>query len=154
VRTEREQEVKQLRLSEHFEHGADVGVRGIGMSIEEAFAGAAQAVSRFVVEDPAKLGRSVEAAITCSAGGREELLVAFLNEVISLMDVRRVVFGSFDVTIRRLAGGTWDLSARARGDPFDPSRHEATVEPKGATFTELRVAEENGRWVAQCVVDV
>jgi SHS2 domain-containing protein len=144
VRTEREQEVKQLRLSEHFEHGADVGVRGIGMSIEEAFAG----------EDPAKLGRSVEAAITCSAGGREELLVAFLNEVISLMDVRRVVFGSFDVTIRRLAGGTWDLSARARGDPFDPSRHEATVEPKGATFTELRVAEENGRWVAQCVVDV
>jgi SHS2 domain-containing protein len=143
-----------LRRSEHFEHGADVGVRGIGTSIEEAFAAAAEAVSRFVAAEPAKLGAEAEATIACSAEGREELLVAFLNEVISLMDVRRVVFGSFDVTIRQQAGGAWELSARARGERLDPSRHEATVEPKGATFTELRVAEENGRWIAQCIVDV
>jgi SHS2 domain-containing protein len=146
--------MKRSGRSEHFEHGADVGVRGIGTSVEEAFGAAAEAVSMLVAEDLSSVGSSIEETITCSAEGREELLVAFLNEVISLMDARRVVFAGFTVAIRRRADGTWELSARARGDRLDPSRHEATVEPKGATFTELRVAEENGRWIAQCVVDV
>jgi hypothetical protein len=34
-------------------------------------------------------------------------------------------------------------------------RHAPVCEPKGATYTELRVAkEQNGRWSAACVVDV
>jgi tRNA nucleotidyltransferase (CCA-adding enzyme) len=34
-------------------------------------------------------------------------------------------------------------------------RHQPAVEVKGATYTALKVArDEQGRWVAQCVVDV
>jgi SHS2 domain-containing protein len=146
--------MKRSARSEHFEHGADIGVRGSGASLEEAFAAAGVAVSMLLVEDPSRLGASIDERVACSAAGLEELLVAFLNELISLMDARRVVFGSFDLRIAQRPDGEWQLSGRARGEPLDPARHEATVEPKGATFTELRVAEEGGGWVAQCVVDV
>jgi SHS2 domain-containing protein len=36
----------------------------------------------------------------------------------------------------------------------DRARHAPAVEAKGATFTELRVAERKGGWIAQCVIDV
>jgi SHS2 domain-containing protein len=36
----------------------------------------------------------------------------------------------------------------------DAARHQPAVEVKGATYTGLRVAPQNGGWVAQTVVDV
>ncbi|MEK7734514.1 MAG: archease, partial [Pseudomonadota bacterium] len=36
----------------------------------------------------------------------------------------------------------------------DVAKHSPAVEAKGATYTALRVARENGQWIAQTVVDV
>lgn len=143
-----------MRHWEHFEHGADVGVRGMGASAEEAFEEAASALCALLCEDLGAVHPALEERVACEADGLEGLLVAFLNELISLMDTRRLVFGSFAVSLERLPGGRVRLAARVRGEPIDPARHGITIEPKGATFTALRVAEENGNWVAQCVVDV
>jgi SHS2 domain-containing protein len=47
------------------------------------------------------------------------------------------------------------LEGKAWGEPVDVGRHQPAVEVKGATYTGLRVARENdGAWVAECVVDV
>ena len=46
------------------------------------------------------------------------------------------------------------LSGEAWGEPVDMARHHPAVEVKGATFTTLLVAERDGGWVAQTVVDV
>ncbi len=139
---------------EHFEHGADVGVRGFGATPAEAFEGAALAVFALLSEDPSRVRTSVEERFEVRAAGLEELLVAYLNELISLADTRGLVFGEFEVRIETDGSAGFRLSARARGEPFDPARHEWTVQPKGATYTGLRVAHEGQRWVAQCVVDV
>ena len=139
---------------EQFEHGADVGVRGYGSTAAEAFEGAARAVFSLLAEDPASVRPAVETRIELEAAGREELLVAYLNELISLADTKGLVFGDFDVEIRGGGKRTWQLSGKARGEPFDPERHACTVQPKGATYTALRVGTEGRRWVAQCVVDV
>lgn len=139
---------------EYFEHAADVGVRGFGGSVEEAFAEAAKAVFSLVDEKLRHVRETAEEEIACEAPGLEELLVAFLNELISLADSRRLVFGGFDVRIDVSPSGTARLAAKARGEPYDASRHQGTVEPKGATYTALRVAREGPRWVAQCVIDV
>lgn len=38
---------------------------------------------------------------------------------------------------------------------MDMRWHQPAVEIKGATYTALRVAQENnGVWIAQCIVDV
>jgi protein archease len=139
---------------EHFEHGADVGVRGFGATPAEAFEGAALALFALLAEEPSRVRAAVEERFEVRAAGLEELLVAYLNELISLADTRRLVFGEFEVRIEGDGTAGYRLSARARGEPFDPTRHEWTVQPKGATYTGLRVAQDGRWWVAQCVVDV
>jgi SHS2 domain-containing protein len=139
---------------EHFEHGADVGLRGVGATPEEAFAQAGHALFALVADDPTRVGSGVEKPLACEARGIEELLVAFLNELIYLLGAERLVLGRFELSIAQSAPELWRLSGRTWGEPYDAERHESTVEPKGATYTALRVAERDGRWVAQCVVDV
>lgn len=133
---------------EHFAHAADIGVRGIGPSCEEAFAQAALALTA-VVTDPAPLAPRVAVAIACEAPDRELLLADWLNALIYEMATRRLLFGRFALRIE----GT-KLAATAWGEPADAERHAPAVEPKGATYTALRVAQEDGRWIAECVVDV
>jgi len=134
---------------EHFPHGADVGVRGYGASRDEAFAQAALALSA-IVTDPSGVAQKQAVDVRCAAPDDELLLVDWLNALIYEMATRKMCFGRFDVRLveHRLDGRAW-------GESLDIARHQPTVEPKGATYTELRVAREPaGRWVAQCVVDV
>jgi SHS2 domain-containing protein len=138
---------------EHFEHGADVGVRGFGATPAEAFEGAARALFLLLCEDPSEVRGQIEEPISCDGANLEELLVAYLNELIFLSDSRGLVLGRFEVRIAAAPGG-FRLSGRSWGEPFDRERHKFTVQPKGATFTALRVAQEGQGWVAQCVVDV
>jgi tRNA nucleotidyltransferase (CCA-adding enzyme) len=134
---------------EHFAHGADIGVRGLGPSLEAAFAEAARALTAIVADPDAVRSREV-VAISCQAPDDEILLVDWLNALLFEMATRHMLFGCFSVTIE---GG--HLAAEARGEPLDPARHSPAVEAKGATYTELRVAREaDGIWIAQCVVDV
>ena len=134
---------------EHFPHGADIGVRGYGASKSEAFAGAALALSAIVTDPHAVQGREA-VDVRCEAPDDEMLLVDWLNALIYEMATRKMCFGRFDV---RIENG--ELLGRAWGEALDVARHAPNVEPKGATYTALRVAEgRDGRWVAQCVVDV
>ena len=132
----------------HFEHGADIGVRGFGPTREAAFEEAARALTAAVV-DPDEVSPTSSVDIACAAPDDEILLVDWLNAVIFEMAARGMVFGAFEVHISE-----GRLTATARGEPLDRSRHAPAVEVKGATFTELRVAKQDGGWIAQCVVDV
>jgi len=134
---------------EHFPHGADMGVRGMGNTREEAFEQAAVAMSA-VITDPAEISGTEEVKIHCQAPDDELLLVDWLNALIYEMATRKLLFGRYEVHIKEHR-----LTARAWGEPMDTAKHQPAVEIKGATYTALRVAREaNGEWVAQCVVDV
>lgn len=133
---------------QHFPHDADVGVRGIGASLTEAFAEAARAMTAAAV-DPDTIRPETPVDITCSGSDPEDLLYAWLNAVVYEMATRRMLFGRFDVTID---GNT--LQAVAHGETIRPDRHEPAVEIKGATFTGLDVRRDGEDWIAECVVDV
>lgn len=132
----------------HFPHEADIGVEGRGATAEEAFEQAALALSRAVTDAEIAPDESVE--VRCSAPDLELLLVEWLNAVIYEMALRRMLFGRFAV---RIAGKT--LTGTLWGEPVDVARHGPGSEPKGATYTALRVARDpGGTWTARCVVDV
>jgi SHS2 domain-containing protein len=134
---------------EHFEHGADIGVRGFGASKAGAFEQAAIALTA-VVTDPECIAARDSVEISCEAADDELLLVAWLDALVYEMAVRRMLFGRFAVRIdgRR-------LRASAIGEPVSVARHHPAVEVKGATYTSLRVAQrDDGLWMAQTVVDV
>ena len=134
---------------EHFEHEADIGVRGIGPSREQAFEQAALALTA-VITDPKTINLEQKLNITCEAGDDEMLLVEWLNSLIYEMATRHMLFGRFEVFIKdnRLSALVW-------GQKLDVSKHSPAVEVKGATVTDLSVKQnKNKRWTAQCVVDV
>ncbi|MDX8407220.1 MAG: archease [Mariprofundaceae bacterium] len=134
---------------EHFHHGADIGVRGTGESLEEAFVQAARALSA-VVASPDRILARQPVNIIANAPNPEILLVDWLNSLIFEMATRHMLFSRFDVNITGHR-----LIARAWGEAIDIRRHQPAVEVKGATCTGLRVARmEDGSWLAQCVVDV
>lgn len=132
---------------EHFPHDADVGVRGFGATPAEAFAQAALALTAVVTRAPVEPSTPVE--VNCEAPELELLFVDWLNAIIYEMGVRHMLFARFDVKIEdtRLAATLW-------GEPVDIARHAPACEPKGATYTALRVARQGEGWSAGCIVDV
>ena len=133
---------------EHFPHDADVGIRGWGVTLAQAFEQAALALTGIVTD--AEIADKMSVEVACEAPDVEVLLVEWLNAIIYEMAVRNMIFGRFKVTIAdtRLQGTLW-------GEPVDQARHAPACEPKGATYTALRVAQEaDGTWSAACIVDV
>jgi tRNA nucleotidyltransferase (CCA-adding enzyme) len=134
---------------EHFPHGADVGIRGLGPTIESAFEQAAVALSS-IVTDVTKISTERAVTVECEAPNEAFLLVDWLNALIFRMAVDRLLFRRFAVRI----SGT-HLHGEAWGEPIDRERHAPAAEPKGATYTALKVERrDDGTWTAQCVVDV
>jgi len=132
---------------EHFSHDADIGVRGYGATPQEAFAQAALALTAVVTRAPVESLSPVE--VQCEAPDLELLFVDWLNTIIYEMAVRRMLFSRYDV---RIAGNR--LEATLWGEGVDTARHAPACEPKGATYTALRVAKDDEGWSAGCVVDV
>jgi tRNA nucleotidyltransferase (CCA-adding enzyme) len=133
---------------EHFPHDADVGVRGWGETPAVAFEQAAQALTAVVTD--AEVRPQISVQVNCEAPDLELMFVEWLNAIIYEMAVRKMLFGRFSVRVEegRLKATLW-------GEPVDVVRHTPACEPKGATYTALRVAQDsNGAWSAACIVDV
>ena len=133
----------------HFIHDADIGIRGIGRSKDEAFEQVAIALTA-VTTDPRWVTPTDPVKIECKAPDDEVLLNDWLNALVYEMATRKMLFARFDLTM-----DGHSLRATAWGEKVDSEKHDPAVEVKGATYTELKVArDENGIWTAQCVVDV
>lgn len=136
-----------------FEHEADVGVRGTGATPDEAFSGAAIAMTAAIC-DPATVAAREAVANECTAPDLDLLLLDWLNALVFEMATRRMLFARFDLAIAPAEDGP-RLQARAWGEPVAVARHQPAAEVKGASFCELKVAQQaDGQWLAQCVVDV
>jgi len=133
---------------ETFEHEADIGIRGFGNTVEEAFENAAIALYSVMV-NIGTVQTKRDVPVIASAPDRELLFIEWLNALLALSDIERMVFSKFEVKIEE---GT--LTGRAWGEALDRIRHEPRVEIKGASYHLLSVAEKGGRYTAQCVVDV
>ena len=133
---------------EHFPHAANVGVRGFGATVEEAFEQGALALTAIVTATKIAEGETVQ--VKCQAPDLDRLYSEWLNLIIYEMRVRKMVFARFAVRIRgnHLTGTMW-------GEPFDVAHHAPACEPKGVSYTALKVAQDaTGAWSAACVIDV
>ncbi|MCW8489345.1 archease [Legionella pneumophila] len=129
-------------------HEADIGVRGIGPTLPDAFEMGALALTN-VVADAALIKPSLSIKIHCEAPNEEILFTDWLNAVVYNMQIHNMLFREFDVKLNRFV-----LDAVIRGEKVDQKKHQPVVEVKAATYTELKIYKNNGIWIAQCVVDV
>ena len=131
------------------EHTADVGFEAFGSTREEVFANAGRALMNIIVDlesvDPA-------AGVRVQAEGSDppDLLVNWLSEILYLYDAEGWVFRGFEV--RSLTDRS--ISAIARGEKFDPARHQVNLLVKAVTYHQLVLEKTASGWRAQVYVDI
>jgi SHS2 domain-containing protein len=124
---------------EHFAHEADMGIRGIGASKEEAFEQAALALTAVIV-DPQELTAEEVVEVTCEAPDDELLLVDWLNALVYQMATRRLFFCRFEVHI-----DGHRLHAQAWGEPIEVARHRGSVSRGPRPWRAMTSGSEPGR---------
>lgn len=134
---------------ETFDHGADIGIRGFGLSLQEAFVQAAKGMFALMVEDLEGVPAEDEVSIKVTSFDLESLLVVWLNTLLSEADLNGLILSKFEVEIKDLS-----LQAKAWGAPYRTGDNNQGIEVKGATLSEVAVYESKGIWIAQCVIDV
>ena len=141
-------------MFELFEHKADIGIRGIGKSLEEAFCEIAKAMFSVMtninsVQPIEKIEFEVE------ADDKENLLFNFLNELVFLRDDKQMFFSKFECKISKIESGKgFELNAKAFGEKINPQKHEIKSEVKAATYALMKIEEKNENFLCQCIVDV
>lgn len=137
--------------SEPFEvidHTADVGIVAHGETLPELFANAAAGMMHFMIPSEAVKSRTSR-PLTVEADDLSGLLVAWLNELLVLLNADGFIPAAFEVqevNERRLAAVVW-------GEPVDPSRHQFRLDVKAATYHQVDV-RKNDEWNARVIFDV
>jgi SHS2 domain-containing protein len=131
------------------EHTADTGVLAYGADLKEAFANVAWGMFSLMADLEAveeKVCRQVEV----EADDCENLVVSWLNELLFLLDVERLVFRRFKVV--ELTDTA--LKAWCYGEKLDAERHGLKGGIKAATYHMLRVARDSSGHSIRVIFDV
>lgn len=134
---------------EYLDHPADIGFRARAATLESLFAESAAALVNLIL-DPARIRPATAYPIAAEGPDREALLVNFLNEVLYLVDARRIAPAAFHVTVFT---GT-RLECVAMGEPRDPERHPAKLVVKAVTWHQLNVSETRDGFTGDVYVDI
>jgi len=134
---------------ETFEHTADLGLRVRAADLDALFADAARGLFSIIIANLASVRPAESVQIEIAGDAPELLLFDWLNELLYLYEVRRLLLGRFEVSV-----GETGLKATAYGEPIDPTRHVLDHEVKAITYHGLKVERQDGGWLAEVIVDI
>lgn len=138
-----------MKRYEQFPHTADIGVRAYGRTLKELFENAAFAMFD-IIADLEGLKTTATQEITLKAPDREELLIAWLDELLYNFYTKSVIFSEFD--IKELSDGS--LKAVVRGRSVSQNRNRLKTEVKAATYSGLKIKEADGVFSVEIIFDV
>lgn len=131
------------------DHTADIGIEVFAPTLDDIFtrSGLAMCDLMFGVES---VGRDLERTISVEGDGVEELLVAWLNDLLYIYAVEGMIFSGFtDIELEEHA-----FSATGVGEMYKPEKHSVATEIKAATYHGVSVAPEGDGWKATVIFDV
>lgn len=144
----------QIREGRRFlEHVTDAFVEAWGETFERALAQAALGFSETIV-DIRKIRPTMTEEIETSGHDELELLYNWLEELLLRFEIDRLVFGEFEVAPVSRTDSALHLTARAKGEPFQPSRHAGKVEVKGVTYHMMVVERAPDRITVRYILDL
>jgi SHS2 domain-containing protein len=138
---------------QYLDHTADLGIRGIGDTLQEAFDQGAQAMLDAIAEVHAHRPQ-LTCPVTCSAPDVPALFVEWLNELLYQAEIRGALWQSAHVTHLAQSGTEWTLHGTACGEPIDLARHTLHTEVKAATYAGLSYRQRAGQHILECVLDL
>ena len=134
---------------EIIDHTADVAIAAYGADLKAAFAGAALGMFS-IMTDIKKLDETVVRDVKVTADEMKVLLVSWLNELLFICEVDKILFKRFDISELNETR----LVAKCYGDKIDPKRHKIKTEIKAATFHMTEIEEKRGGIRVQVLFDI
>jgi SHS2 domain-containing protein len=138
-----------LKTYEFIEHTADICIRVRGSDLKSIFKNTALAMFD-IIATKQKRGILPQKTLTLKqqAANKEELLLCWLNELLSLSAIKGLIFKTF--TIKKI--DEQHLEAAAKGE--DISSYKVETEVKAATFNGLVLKKTRSGWLVKVVFDV
>ena len=131
------------------EHTADLGIEITAGSLAGLFSTAGEALFALIA-DTKKVEAREAIAVAASGEGPEELLHAWLRELLAQFNLTGFIAGHCEVekiTRERVEG-------IVTGEKLDLKRHRFYTEIKGVTYHDFKVWQEAGAWHARVIFDV
>jgi SHS2 domain-containing protein len=134
---------------EFLDHTGDLGIRVWAADVKGLFQEAARALFD-IITDIEKVEVHVDRKVTVEASTVDELLVAWLSELLYLYEVEGLLFCDF--ALAEIEEGK--VKGVAMGEEFREGRHPIKTSIKAVTYHQLEIKEKDGRWQAQVIFDI
>lgn len=129
------------------EHTADIGLVAYGTTLAEAYANAAYGMFSIIAElDNVREVKARE--VELNEADPEALLFEWLNHLLYIFDVEKLLFKRFDIT--EFDGR--HLKATCFGEKYNPKRHQIKLGVKSATYHMMKVDAKKSE--VQVIFDV
>jgi SHS2 domain-containing protein len=134
---------------ELLDHTGDIGIKVWAGDLKGLFQEAARALFD-IITDRKKVVVRLKRKVAVRGSGREELMVAWLNELLYLHEVENLLFCDF--ALSEIDQGS--VKGVAMGEKIEEGRHLIKTGVKAVTYHLLEVKEKDGRWQAQIIIDI
>ena len=131
------------------EHTADLAIEVTAGTLAGLFATTGEALFALIA-DPQTIEPRDEITVTATGSGPEELLHAWLCELLAQFNLNGFIGARCDV--ERIT--TEQVEGIIKGEKLDLKRHRFYTEIKGVTYHDFKVWEEKGWWHARVIFDV
>jgi SHS2 domain-containing protein len=138
-----------MKRFEILDHTADIGFLVYGESLQSLFENAGEAFFHLIT-DLRKVRQRIEKRIKIEGESLERLMVDWLNELLYLHEVEKLLFKRFNIE----SVGENGLMARVKGEPFQEGVHVIKTGVKAVTHHQIEVRKEKNSWRAQIILDL
>jgi len=137
---------------EIIEHTADIGLRARAANIEKLFESCARGMMDIIMEDDFSGTDTfeIEKSITVEGSDNEDLLYAFLSEILYYFDGENIIPIKFENS--RITKGMFETGMK--GIKYDPEKHSIGVEIKAITYHNMKIEKSDDLWQTDVIFDV
>ena len=141
-----------MKEFEIIDHTADIGIVAYGKTKREVFINAAKGMFEIIAGENRDLKENFYDKIKLEAKSLEDLLIAWLNELLYISEVKLIILNKFK--IEELSDG--QIKAEIGGTKINHLSIRIKREVKAVTYHRLEIKkdEESGLWRAQVIFDI
>ncbi|MCQ5377230.1 MAG: archease [Candidatus Methanomethylicia archaeon] len=138
---------------EFLDHISDVYVHVTAPDLAGIFSEAALATYE-VMLDTGSVRPAKEISVDVEADDLEQLLYKWIDRLIYLFDAESFALSGAEVLSVAEGRGSSSISAKLRGEEYDPSAHGHRTGVKAMTYSLMRIFKGEGLWHAYFVLDI
>ena len=131
------------------DHTADVALEAHGQDLPQLFSNAARGMFS-IISFLKSIQPTQRIPIAVTADCIEDLLVAWLSELLYLFSIQQILFCRFEI----IEIDDCHLQATVLGEPVDLSRHELSTEIKAVTYHDLKLQKLDQGWQVKVLFDI